>query len=180
MSVRRWRAGSRALTAVLPLGVGVWVLAGGVLGAGCGTVPPVELPSPETGQFLTLEQQRQLSPGQVEDYCRMLDDYLTTLRDDVALAGKINDSLNVVLDSLNAAHGEANRQARLLERELKEMKQKRHVASTYVTQDGDTLMKLSGLFYGTAADWRKIYEANRGKIEDPGVELKAGTTLTIP
>ncbi len=172
--------GTRALTAALPLGVAVWVVAVGALGAGCGTAPRAELPSPETGQFLTLEQQRQLSPGQIETYCRMLDDYLTALRDDVTLAVRINDSLNVVLDSLNTAHGEANREARLLERELKQMKQERRTASTYVTQEGDTLMKLSGLFYGTAADWRKIYEANRDKIEDPGVELKAGITLTIP
>ncbi len=180
MSARRWGVGTRTLTAVLSLGAAVWLLAVGGLGAGCGTARPGELPSPETGQFLTLEQQRQLSQAQVEAYCRMLDDHLTALRDDVALAARIDDSLNVVLDSLNTAHAEANREARVLERSLRELKQGRSTASTYVTQEGDTLMRLSGLFYGTAADWRKIYDANRDKIEDPGVELKAGITLTIP
>ncbi len=164
----------------MPVGLVAWVLVGG-LGAGCQkTAPRAELPSPESGQFLTLEQQRQLSAEQIETYCRMLDDYLAALRSDVVLAQRIGDSLAVVLDSLNNAHSEANREARVLERELREMKQQRRTASTYVTRAGDTLMKLSGLFYGTAADWRKIYEANRDKIEDPGVELPAGITLTIP
>jgi nucleoid-associated protein YgaU len=68
----------------------------------------------------------------------------------------------------------------MLERDLRLLKQERRRQSTYVTRAGDTLMKLSGLFYGTAADWRKIYEANREKIEDPGQELEAGIKLTIP
>jgi len=172
--------GTQALKAALPLGMAVWIAAGGAVGTGCGTAPRAELPSPETGQFLTVEQQRRLSREQVETYCRMLDDYLTALRADVDLAKRVDDSLNVALDSLNDAQSQANREARVLERELREMKQGRQAATTYVTQGGDTLMKLSGLFYGTAADWRKIYEANRDKIEDPGVELKAGITLTIP
>jgi nucleoid-associated protein YgaU len=181
MTGTSWVAGQRARVwrAVLPLGLGVWALVFGV-GTGCQKPPHVELPSPESGQFLTLEQQRQLSTEQVEAYCQMLDDYLAALRSDVVLAQKIGDSLAVVLDSLNNAHSEANREARVLERDLRDMKQQRSTASTYVTREGDTLMKLSGLFYGTAADWRKIHEANRDKIEDPGVELPAGITLTIP
>jgi len=173
----RW---ARAGRAILPAGLMVGMLIAG-LGTGCQkTAPRAELPSPETGQFLTPEQQRQLGAEQIEAYCRMLDDYLAALRSDVVLAQRIGDSLTVVLDSLNTAHSEANREARVLERELREMKQQRRTASTYETRAGDTLMKLSGLFYGTAADWRKIYDANRDKIEDPGAELPAGITLTIP
>lgn len=180
MSARRSGVVRRIARVVVPLATAIGMAAGGVMGSGCQTAPPAELPSPETGQFLTLDQQRVLSQEQVEAYCRMLDEYLTAMRSDTELAKGIDDSLAVVLDSLTNVQSEVNRESRLLERELREMKQARRAATTYVTQDGDTLMKLSGLFYGTAADWRKIYDANRDKIEDPGVELKAGITLTIP
>jgi nucleoid-associated protein YgaU len=149
-------------------------------GLGCSSAPDVALPSPATGEFLSLEQQRRLSSQQVDAYCRMLDDYRAELRADVELAQSLTDSLSTVLDSLNDAHGQANRDARMLERELRLLQQERREQTTYITREGDTLMKLSGLFYGTAADWRKIYEANRDKIEDPGQELEAGLKLTIP
>ncbi len=147
---------------------------------GCSSAPKVELPSPESGRFLSLEEQRRLSDEQIDAYCAMLNDYLAALRSDVELATHMTDSLATVLDSLNSAHSEANREARVLERELRQLKQERTRQTSYVTQEGDTLMKLSGLFYGTAADWRKIYDANRDQIDDPGRELKAGIKLTIP
>ena len=41
-------------------------------------------------------------------------------------------------------------------------------------------MKIANLFYGTAADWRKIYDENRDLIADPRGELAPGLTLHIP
>jgi LysM repeat protein len=50
---------------------------------------------------------------------------------------------------------------------------------TYVVRDGDTLASISRRFYKTSARWKKIRDANRSVVDDPG-KLKAGQTLTIP
>ena len=50
---------------------------------------------------------------------------------------------------------------------------------TYVVRDGDTLASISRKFYKTSGRWKKIRDANRSVVDDPG-KLKAGQTLTIP
>lgn len=52
-------------------------------------------------------------------------------------------------------------------------------ARTYVVRDGDTLASISRRFYKTSGRWKKIRDANRNVVDDPG-KLKAGQTLTIP
>ena len=50
---------------------------------------------------------------------------------------------------------------------------------TYVVRDGDTLASISRKFYKSSGRWKKIRDANRNVVDDPG-KLKAGQTLTIP
>ncbi|HEX2742934.1 MAG TPA: LysM peptidoglycan-binding domain-containing protein [Streptosporangiaceae bacterium] len=50
---------------------------------------------------------------------------------------------------------------------------------TYQVRSGDSLSKIAEGYYGTAADWRWIYEANRSKISDPN-DIYVGERLTIP
>ena len=50
---------------------------------------------------------------------------------------------------------------------------------TYVVRHGDTLASISRKFYKSSAQWKKIRDANRNTVDDPG-KLKAGQTLTIP
>lgn len=50
---------------------------------------------------------------------------------------------------------------------------------TYVVRDGDTLASISRKFYKSSGRWKKIRDANRSVVDDPG-KLKAGQTLTIP
>jgi LysM repeat protein len=50
---------------------------------------------------------------------------------------------------------------------------------TYVVRQGDTLASISRKFYKTSTKWKKIRDANRNTVDDPG-KLKAGQTLTIP
>lgn len=155
----------------------------GILVTGCGGSRgprPAEIPTPDSGKFLTLEEQRMLSRSELEAYCASLNGYLEELRADVRLAQRMTDSLDVVLDSLNTAHGETNRRSRQLERELRQLKSGRQGTTDYLTREGDTLMKLSSLFYGTAANWRKIYDANKERIEDPAQPLRPGLRLRIP
>ena len=49
----------------------------------------------------------------------------------------------------------------------------------YIAKPGDTLEKVARQFYGDASAWRRVHEANRERVRDPGV-LKAGTELIVP
>lgn len=50
---------------------------------------------------------------------------------------------------------------------------------TYVVREGDTLASISRKFYKSSGKWKKIRDANRSAVSDPG-KLKPGQTLTIP
>jgi LysM repeat protein len=54
-----------------------------------------------------------------------------------------------------------------------------HAPRTYVVRGGDTLASISRKFYKSSGRWKKIRDANRNVVDDPG-KLKAGQTLTIP
>lgn len=169
---RRVRAAAGAVLGLL--------LVAGLGPTGCSTSPPAALPDPAGGTYLTLEEQRSLSSEQLSLYCGMLDDYLVSLRRDLDLATALGDSLGGVIDSLTAVQTELNRETRRLTSEVNRLKQGRTSATEYTTQEGDTLMKLAAIFYDSNAEWRRIYNANREKIEDPGAPLPAGLRLTIP
>ena len=50
---------------------------------------------------------------------------------------------------------------------------------SYVVQSGDTLVSISRKFYKTPVRWKKILEANKKNIDNPG-KLKIGQDLIIP
>ena len=50
---------------------------------------------------------------------------------------------------------------------------------TYRVASGDTLIKISSRYYGTAARWQDIYDANRDQLRSPDV-LPLGVELKIP
>lgn len=52
-------------------------------------------------------------------------------------------------------------------------------AETYTVKAGDTLKSIAKKHYGKATLWKRIYDANKDKIQDSG-NLKAGTKLVIP
>lgn len=49
----------------------------------------------------------------------------------------------------------------------------------YIVRKGDTLSKISKVYYGTPNKWYKIFEANRDLLDDPDI-LKPGMKLRIP
>lgn len=49
----------------------------------------------------------------------------------------------------------------------------------YIVRKGDTLSKISKMYYGTPNKWYKIYEANRHLLDNPDL-LKPGMKLYIP
>ena len=53
------------------------------------------------------------------------------------------------------------------------------VARIHVVHDGDSLMRISLLYYGTTGRWQDIYAANRAVFQDENA-LIPGQRLTIP
>jgi nucleoid-associated protein YgaU len=49
----------------------------------------------------------------------------------------------------------------------------------YTVQAGDTLSKIAERFYGKAAEWKKIHEANKEKVPNPDL-IHPGDELVIP
>ena len=52
-------------------------------------------------------------------------------------------------------------------------------AQTYTVVKGDSLSKIAQRFYGDAAQWKRIYEANRDQIKNPDL-IQPGWSLRIP
>jgi nucleoid-associated protein YgaU len=52
-------------------------------------------------------------------------------------------------------------------------------ARSYTVAAGDTLSKISQRFYGDAAKYMKIFDANRDSLSDPNL-IKVGQVLKIP
>src|SRR5262247_2447930 len=50
---------------------------------------------------------------------------------------------------------------------------------TYTVKSGDTLSKISLLFYGSANEYMRIFYANRDKLSDPD-KIQTGQQLVIP
>ncbi len=49
----------------------------------------------------------------------------------------------------------------------------------YTIKSGDSLSKIAKQFYGNAADWQKIYQANKATIKDPNL-IFPGQKIIIP
>jgi nucleoid-associated protein YgaU len=50
---------------------------------------------------------------------------------------------------------------------------------TYTVVKGDTLSKIAKQFYGSAGQWKRIYEANKDTIKNPDL-IYPGQTFRIP
>ncbi len=50
---------------------------------------------------------------------------------------------------------------------------------TYTVKSGDSLSKIAKQFYGNAANYMKIFEANRNVLQDPD-RIQPGQELVIP
>jgi nucleoid-associated protein YgaU len=51
---------------------------------------------------------------------------------------------------------------------------------THTVEEGETLQSLAARFYGSATEWRRLYEANREALGDDPNLPTAGTELLVP
>jgi nucleoid-associated protein YgaU len=49
----------------------------------------------------------------------------------------------------------------------------------YTIKSGDSLSKIAKQYYGSAADWEKIYQANKDQIKNPNL-IHPGQKIKIP
>jgi LysM repeat protein len=54
-----------------------------------------------------------------------------------------------------------------------------YTVTTYTVKPGDSLCGIARRFYGRAADWPTLYQANRAKIHHPGL-IYPGQVLRVP
>ncbi|NCC92698.1 MAG: LysM peptidoglycan-binding domain-containing protein, partial [Opitutae bacterium] len=50
---------------------------------------------------------------------------------------------------------------------------------THVVSAGETLGTISSRYYGSPAQWNRIFDANRDRIQNPN-NVRVGTALVIP
>lgn len=51
--------------------------------------------------------------------------------------------------------------------------------TTYTVKSGDSLSKIAKAIYGDGTEWRRIFDANRDKLNNPDL-IHPGQVLTIP
>lgn len=159
----------------------ILVLAGLVAATGCSRPPhPAVLADPAKGTFYTTEEIRGLTPSERDAYCTALDRELVSLRADVAVLMARADSVSKVTDSLKTENQNLTTTIRDLDTKVRQTRLARRAATTYLVKAGDSLQTISAQVYGDAAQWAKIYEANKDLIGDAKKPLSPGIRLTIP
>ena len=78
-------------------------------------------------------------------------------------------------DFSNVQSGSSSRPAATPESEAGD----RPAERTYTVKAGDSLSAIAEREYGDAGQWRRIYEANRDRIDNPDL-IHPGQELTIP
>jgi nucleoid-associated protein YgaU len=163
-------------------------------GSGCGK-PVLRVADPSLGDYYSDQEYRKLRPEQREEYCNDLATqdslYLDEVREgtaDLADARARRESLAREADSLlaEAQAREQNIRTLLAARGAgggrgRGGRPAHPAAGRYNVRPGDSLWRISRSesVYGQGAEWRRIYESNRGAVKDPDL-IYPGQELSIP
>lgn len=166
-------------------------------GSGCGK-PVLRLADASLGDYYTDKEFKKLSDEQREEYCRELANQREIYVAQIADAGEALDALErsaaahrAETDSLEARA--ARLEARLIEERARAAASgpaggaDRATApaptrsETYVVKPGDSLWRISGLAQtlGRSAEWTRLYNRNRDRIQDPD-RIYPGQEIQIP
>ena len=161
---------------------------------GCGK-PVLRVADASLGDYSTEKEFKKLSQEQREEYCNELAEQRETYQGQIADAEEALAAIRLRARSSGAdaesLHGVA---ARLEERLASERarvgtaqpREKKDApptpaAQTYVVKPGDSLWRISGQagILGRSAEWKRLYEANRDRIQNPD-RIYPGQEIQIP
>jgi nucleoid-associated protein YgaU len=100
---------------------------------------------------------------------------------DSADAGQ-SDNLNASsfkISSDTTGTGDENEQNNPPDSTIYEQDEKIKTQKFHIVREGETLSKISGLYYGSGGKWQNILDANRNTITDAN-KIKPGMKLIIP
>ncbi len=170
----------------------VWLTAAAIASAtaGCGK-PVLRVADASLGDYYTDKELRKLNEEQREEYCNELalqdSMFLEEIQEgtaSLAEAGARREPLRREVDSLLA---EADRREQNVRTLLAGHGGQPHgdapneAPSRWNVRRGDSLWRISSQdqVYGDGAQWRRIYESNRGRIQNPDL-IFPGQELSIP
>lgn len=160
--------------------------------AGCGK-PVLRVADASLGDYYTDKEFRKLNEEQREDYCNELalqdSMYLEEIQEgnaSLAEAGARREPLRREVDSLLA---EADRREQNVRTQLaghggpppQGGDAPNESPNRWNVRHGDSLWRISSQdqIYGDGAQWRRIYDSNRGRIQNPDL-IFPGQELSIP
>jgi len=86
-------------------------------------------------------------------------------------------SFKISIDATGA--GDENEKNNLPDSTIYEQAEKIKPQRFHIVREGETLSKISNLYYGSAGKWQKILDSNRNTITDAN-KIKPGMKLIIP
>jgi len=136
--------------------------------------------NPRENSFYTSDEIVALPKAARDAYCNELETYLSELREETAGYNGRLDSMDTMADSLRTQTIGLSAQIREVNAELRDLRLRRKVVTSYTVRAGDSLREIAKLLYGDPNRWRGVYDANKAAIGAEDAELTAGTVLTIP
>jgi nucleoid-associated protein YgaU len=171
-----------------------WVVAGLLAGgaAGCGK-PVLRVADASLGDYYSEKEFSRLSREQRDDYCNELAMQDSLYQDEIRESeASLTDvkarraALGVEVDSLLAEAGRREQNIRTLlasrgGADARPRQDPDEAPSHWNVRPGDSLWRISSReeIYGNGAEWRRIYESNRGALRDPD-RIFPGQELSIP
>ena len=165
-----------------------------VVGAGCGK-PVLRVADASLGDYYSEKEYRKLSKDQREEYCGELADQRETYLGQVADAEEALAAIRLRAGSRGAEVESLRALAARLEDSLasartgkggqpaggKSVGTPAPRTGSYVVRSGDSLWRISGRadVLGRSAEWQRLYEANRDRIQDPD-RIYPGQEIEIP
>jgi nucleoid-associated protein YgaU len=127
------------------------------------------------GRYLTLDEYKRLSADEAQEYCEKLAQEIDIQNDNAAAANEMMSDIDSEISSLKRMLADARSandpladEVRRLEQQLKKLGQ---LPRSYTVVKDDWLIKISGYprIYSDGTRWKRIYRANREKIDDPNL-----------
>ncbi len=128
-----------------------------------------------SGRYLTEEEYKKLSKDEAIAYCEQLAQEIDIQNDNAAAANSNLSDIDAEIDALKRRLADARSgnmplsdEIAELERKLRELKE---LPRSYTVVSGDFLIKISGMrrIYSDETHWKRIFRANRDKIDDPNL-----------